>query len=168
MKVLTLAIITACILFVSCGITDSSKMDPVGFNDGLVDHIDKSEGYLLEIYDLDDADVSAEELETAAKKIITDLDKRIGELEKTEAGADGGEAFLKATINQLKSTKALVEAYLDFAEELSVSDDAWTDDMLDSWDLTINPLYEKYDITFEALETAQTSYASKQDFQVVD
>lgn len=168
MKVLTLAVIATSALLVSCGITDESKMNPVGFNDGLVEHIDKSEGYLLELSDLDDEDVSGDEMSKAAKTILADLDKRIEELEKTDAGADGGKEFLDATINQLKSTKALIEAYEQFAEDLSIPDDEWTDEMLDDWDMATSPLYEKYDETFEALEKAQTTFASKQDYEVVD
>lgn len=168
MKILTLAVIATSALLISCGITDESKMNPVGFNDGLVEHIEKSEGYLMELSDLDDEDVSAEEMSKVANTIIEDLDKRIAELKQTDASADGGKDFLNATINQLKSTKALVEAYDEFSDELSIPDNEWSDDMLDEWDMATGPLYEKYNETFEALETAQTEFASKQDYQVVD
>ena len=100
--------------------------------------------------------------------MLADEVARIGELEKTDAGADGGKEFLTATINQLKSTKALIEAYGQFSEELSIPDDEWTDEMVDEWDMATTPLYEKYDETFEELEAAQMTFSSKQDYKVVD
>jgi hypothetical protein len=173
-------------LLVSCGSTDSPKNefeeaqmksehlengavnDPIEFNDGLVAHIDMSEVHLAQLYDLDDQDVSGDEMEAAAKKIIDDLADRISGLEKVEAVGNIGDAFLEATIDQLKSTKALAKAYFDFSEDLAVPDEEWTDDMVESWEMATDPLYEQYDNTFDELENTQAAYAAKQDFQVVD
>lgn len=186
MKIVTIAVLAASTMFVSCGTEtpknefEEAKMksgdlesgnvnDPIEFNDGLVAQIDMSEVYLTELYDLDDQDVTSDEMEAAAKKIIDDLQDRINGLEKVDApGGAAGSAFLEATIDQLKSTKALAKTYFDFSEELSLPDAEWTDEMVDSWDNAIDPLYEQYDYTFEELEVTQSAYASKQDFQVVD
>lgn len=187
MKVSTLAVIAATTLFVSCGGADAPKNefeeqelksgnlekggvnDPVEFNDGLIAQVNMSDVFLTELADLDEQDVSGDEMETAAKGIIDELDDRISGLEKIDApGGAAGVAFLDATIDQLKSTKALAKAYFDFSEDLATPDADWTDDMVDSWDMAIGPLFEQYDVTYEQLEVTQTAYASTQNMELVD
>ena len=142
--------------------------DAVAFNDGLVAHIDMSEVHLAELYDLDDQDVPAEEIQAAATKIIADLDKRIAGLKTVNPVGKAGDQFLAATINQLKSVSDIVKMYFDHAGDLAIPDDEWTDEMADSWYDEMDMLDLQYEETFDALETAQSLYASYQDMEIVE
>lgn len=186
MKTNLITLFAATAIFVSCETKEEPKNEleaaemeseellsgeadgPIAFNDGLVGHVDMSEVHLAELYDLDDQDVSGEEMEAAAKKIIDDLDERINGLEKVTPVGQGGQTFLDATIDQLKSTRALAKVYFDYSDDLAVPDMEWSDEMAEEWDGAIDALYEQYDNTFDALESAQSTYASYQDMDIID
>jgi hypothetical protein len=142
--------------------------DPIAFNDGLVAHINMSEVHIVELDELDMNDASGEEIAAAADKVIADLEDRISSLKTVKpVGTSGGE-FVTATINQLKSVKAIAKMYKDFASDLAIPDDEWTDEMADSWYDEYDFLYANYDETFDALEAAQETYSSYQNIQIVD
>lgn len=144
-----------------------SEDDVISFNDYIVSQVDQSELLLAKMMDLDEMDIPANEMITNAEEAMIQLDESIQSLEGTKVVGNGGDDFLSAAINHINNVKLVVNIYIDFAEDLSIPDSLWTEEMGSKWVDLAEPIYEEYEISYENLEMTQESFGALNDMDII-
>ncbi|CAG5086590.1 hypothetical protein [Parvicella tangerina] len=148
---------------------NSSKIedDIVLFNNSVVAHTDMAEVQIAQLMELDEQDVNAEEMIAAAEKVKLDIQDRVNDLTHLKAVGNGSEDFLKAAIDHLSTVERLTDIYIDFADNLSVPDSLWNEEMGKLWLNLAEPVFLEYEDSYELLEIAQGNFSSLNDKDLV-
>lgn len=137
------------------------------FNDEIVEHADIGNLHMAKLMDLDNQDVSSEEMTMAANEAISDITERINLLNSSKPVGYGGDEFLASAVDHLENVKAVAQVYIDFSDILMIPDGEWTEEMGTKWANLAEPIFADYEDSFEQLEIAQGNYASLNDKDIV-
>lgn len=139
----------------------------IEFNDGIVAHIDMGEVQLAKLMDLDAMDASPEEIISSSMEANGDIASRISVLAELKPFGYGGEEFLDAAIQHLTNVLEITNVYSDFASELAIPDEEWTDEMIEKWENLAEPVFSKYEDSYTQLEFAQEEYGALNEMDII-
>lgn len=148
-------------------IEDGQADGVIEFNDGIVAHIDMGELQLAKLMDLDEADVSVDEMNAAVQEAKIDIADRIYALENLTPTGVGGADFLSAAIDHLDKVSLVVHVYGNFAAELETPDSLWTEEMGTAWMNMAEPSFADYEDSYELLEIEQSNYGSLNNMDII-
>jgi hypothetical protein len=133
---------------------------PVDYNDGLL-----AESMLVDVKfamlrDLDDKDVSAEDMKAACAESMEEYDRVMSALGKIEPYGEKGGDFKTAIINYVRVAGRFFNMYNDYADQLAIPDTEWADEDLENWDEIYTAIMDDFSAVNDIVIEVQSEYAS--------
>lgn len=139
----------------------------VQFNNSLVNHTDMAVVQIAHLMELDEQNVSADEMKKAAEEVKKDITSRIQNLKHLPINGAGGQEFVSTAIDHLTIVNRLADIYIKFADNLAIPDDSWDEEMVNSWVNEAEPIFLEYEDSYILLDIAQGNFSSLNDKDLV-
>jgi len=133
--------------------------DYADYNDGLLAEATLVDVKLAMLEDLDQKDVSTEEMVAACGDAMAEYDRVIDALNNISPYGLNAEEFKQSVINYVKIVGRLFTMYSDYADLLAVPDEDWTVEDATMWDDTYNAIYEDYLNANDEIISVQEEYS---------
>lgn len=143
-----------------------SKDSFLDFNDAIVVEISKVQAILNTLKELDDQDVTEEEMILAASDAKEKAKKVKTNLQNIPPSGKGSEEYLAAAISVVEATINVTQVYSDFAGSLSIPEDDWSESQIMEWMNMAEPPFMDYQDAFTHLGLMQGNYAAFQNLEI--
>ncbi len=143
-----------------------SKDSYLDFNDAIVVEITEAQAILNTLKDLDDKNVSEEEMILAASDAKEKAKSVKENLKNIIPSGKGSEDYLVAAIGVVEATINVTQVYNDFAGTLSIPEDEWTESQIMEWMNMAEPPFMEYQDAFTHLGLMQGNYAAYQNLEI--
>jgi hypothetical protein len=136
------------------------ELSPDEFNSFLTIRINALHELIVEMQELDEADVAPDVLIAAAQKYSANLESMIVEINEVSATGDLVMELKDLTIKYIGSKIAILKVYVDFAPQLSIESE-WTDEDYSNWTSQAEPYFGISDQIFDELSSLQEQFLVK-------
>ena len=142
--------------------------DYADYNDGLLAEATLVDVKLAMLEDLDQKDVSTEEMIAGCDVAMEEYDRVIDALNNISPYGLNAEEFKQSVIKYVKIVGRLFNMYSDYADLLAVPDAEWSVDDATLWDETYNAIYEDYLNANDEIISVQEEYSRMNGMPIGD
>lgn len=143
-------------------------MTLVKFNDALVSEATLIDIELYKIFDLDEQNIPESQFKAELDSSLMVFDKIDMNLSNVNQSFSGGAGLLNAMKEFSIESRALVQFYMDNVSILSITEDNWTDEQLNNFDIEYAVKHEAYSMALDNFSDAQETYASLNNMELVE